>query len=628
VNLLAPSVAVPAAKILLVRSGRSESSGWAFVVEGPGVYARRLATANEIEEALDGESFQLVINDARDHPKEPFLFVEKFRERQAVSPLLLLCPMLEVDGVIRAIRHGVNDILSPPFDFTALHSRAAELMGGRLAGAAPKLPLARWFEIAGRLDDPEAAAESALPAPRRRKPPHSDGSALAAERNRLAAALQTERMARVVAEQERDRARAEAAASCVPVAPAPGRGSDLLNSEGNSAQSGAAAAELARREQALAAGREEHRVAALRLQHDRARLDAEQSAWALRIRGQVVAERAGPLGGADESAGREFAPSASARGAIKAEAEPPGHTDQSVSGYLSGLAQRAADFAALAGEVARTHAQLGEDRMAQAAAAADRMQQLEERAAALAQRESAAAERINAAEALLEAARRRGAQEQQEIQAGRVELEQLRLAHARDESELAERQKALTAQAETLAEREARWEENRALAEHADSLRRQQARDLAALDAQIQERSAELQRRQAEMEVAEAQIATTRAAVAEMQASAERARSEAEAELARLSREADALARTQQEQLTAAGELDRRTAGIAVAATALESDRATTAKWVDELRDQAAALRSEQAALAAESADLAERRRAFEEQRKQLCEHAARLLAD
>jgi hypothetical protein len=654
------------AKILLVKSEQQESHGWAFVLTGQGVYTRSLGSCGEIDAVMDDETFHLVVNDARGHAENPFLFVERFRRHQPTSPLLLLCPRQEFDGVVKAIRCGVSDILSPPFDFQALHERALELIRGGLHGSATNVSAGRWFEIARFLNEPAAvAAEAPVTTSRWRKRPPTVDAALAtlrADHHRIVAELQVERQARAAAERACERALADLERVRTE-GPALRGGSDSAapGDEARRAEFDAALAGMARREQALAAGAKAQQIAARQLSDERAHFEAERAAESAkladareqRVREQeafelMIIEKETSLERREEDLARRKAAFDAGRMRVEGGGHPPaadgagsaagvagGRPASEMTFSLSGLAARAAEFAAMTKAVAELQVQLEAERASHAAAVETATNALRNREAAVTELETTAADRITAAEAYLEANRLTLQEEQRALAAARVELDSALRDLARRETKLTEREDAHATNAARLAEAEARLEEMRAAGAKAGAARKQQEEDLSRRAAQIEQRSAELQQKQAEVDATAAETLAARKEAAALQESLARGQAELDAGFARLSTEAGALVRARRDQKLASAGFEQRSAELAEQARVLENERAAAAKEAQAMQEAAAAvmadratLEGERAALEALTTALAERERAFEVRRRQLRENVSSLFAD
>ena len=225
-------------KILLVKSGSRDVRAKAFVVSPRGLYVRPLESTADVEEALGSEVFHLVVNDARAHPEQPFLFVDRLRQHQS-APALLLCPQLELERIVEAIRHGVSDIFHPPVDFTALHSRSVELIKAQFNGHTPEINSARWLQIA------EFLVEELSGDGKRSRGAAGDASlaAVRAERDRLSVDVRMKADALAAAERARDEAHAARVTA----------ESTLADLEAKLAAAEAKAQELAQRQKDLAA---------------------------------------------------------------------------------------------------------------------------------------------------------------------------------------------------------------------------------------------------------------------------------------------------------------------------------------------------------------------------------------
>lgn len=267
------SAADLSAKILLVRSDLERPQGHAFVLAGERMYVRSLDSEEEIARAVRCERFHLVLNDARSHPDNPFIFVEQFRA-QHNAPLLLLCSSLEFEAVIRAIRLSVNDVLTPPFDFKVLQDQANHFIAQQVGAHAPVLTTALWYEIARFFMDDQAATPSAA-APARRD---GDANKLRGERDRLFAELKIERESHVATDHACTTLKAELELLRNRVAEFEAQSTKAGKRSTREAELEELAASLARREESLAAEEEAHKVAAARLTQEHTRFEAERAA--------------------------------------------------------------------------------------------------------------------------------------------------------------------------------------------------------------------------------------------------------------------------------------------------------------------------------------------------------------
>jgi FixJ family two-component response regulator/chromosome segregation ATPase len=618
------STASQLARILFIKSGPRESRGCAFVLSSEGVYTRRLQSQEEIEEVLEEGRFELVLNDARAHPEDPFLFVQRLRQHQLLSPIVLLCPTLELDGVVRAIRHGVNDILSPPFDFTALHERALELIRMQASGSTPNVTVARWFEIAQFLAETEAPAlaeTAAPPSARRRKPepaPEPVPDLSRAKRDRLAAELAVERAARAAAAAARDEAMAEIESLRHRVAERNGSAPvDLAGTE-------RMLAELTRREESLSAGEAACQAAAEQLTQERQDFERRMrnEREDLEQRQAALAQREAELDAARQNAERapghdDGSASASAPSAPGGEIEPS----------FSGMGRRAAELAAMVAEMVQMRQQLIEQRKAQEAAASLAAEALRDRERALAQREAAATAEHREAHARLEADRAHFAGAQRALAEEQGVLEALTRDLENRESQLAERDKFVTEATANLAEAETRLAAKQQADAAEDAARDEKDAGLARREAEAQQRAADLDRRQASLDAAGQELTTAKENVTHMQRAAATMRGELDALAATLNADAERLTQTAREQARLAAELEERRTTLSAEAAELAQARSRLDQQTEELRQQQLAIAGERAALdhrctaiENDATALAERTQAFEDRRRQFRE--------
>ncbi len=299
-NTIAVSRPDFAAKILLVHSRPQRLRARAFVVTNHNLYVRDFETADEVNHALDHETFQLIVSDSCEHPDDPFLVAERLARHPDAPPLVLLCPSLALDRIVKAIRCGVNDVFHPPVDFKALQTRAGELIRTQLGDRTTELTTARWSEIAQFLVDPGVAAAPAATPPRQGGAKSSAAPAAdAARADRERHAGDSARLQEKLAEAERrltELARREEALAA-DRAKLQTESEALADAEAQITQTRAELKHFlrdkeafAQREQELAAAQQAQREAATKLAADSTRLEAERAALGQRRQDAAAAQ--------------------------------------------------------------------------------------------------------------------------------------------------------------------------------------------------------------------------------------------------------------------------------------------------------------------------------------------------
>lgn len=424
--------------------------------------------------------------------------------------------------------------------------------------------------------------------------------------------------------------------------------------------------DVIRREQILAVQLKAHRHCAAQLADERARFEAERAASTAhaadealaRAREELTLERqafarwtkseSAELDRRKEVLARREAEIENARTQVEAErqrsvnlpaaqgsssglAEPGADTYR----LLADMAKRAVDFAAMVEAVTHTQRKLDEARSGHEAMVARHLEEMGEREAGLAERETAAAGRIHAAEVQLDAQRQLVVQAQQELAAREAKLAASQRVVEAAEARLANQERAQRENVDKFAQEAARLETSRKTLGAEEDRLRQRNIELDRLEQAAQGRSAGLIRRQAEITAAEQEILAARQEAVGMLEAAARARDELDAAAAQLATRTEALTRAEEEQLIARTACDQRNAALAEQAAMLEDKSRQVAHEAAEVQQHAVALandrtalEAQRTALAAEETAFVQRMLAFDERQRKFRESVASFMAE
>lgn len=141
-------------KILYIKNRSEGKFARSWVVEELGTHGRILGDAALIEKVLNAESFDLIVLDQRESALDLIASIEAIHQFQPAAKQVVVSDNVGLTEVRQAMRFGVHDIFTPPFQLYPIVERVdalvAQLTNTRATPADAMY--FRWSELAATLN--------------------------------------------------------------------------------------------------------------------------------------------------------------------------------------------------------------------------------------------------------------------------------------------------------------------------------------------------------------------------------------------------------------------------------------------------------------------------------------------
>ncbi|MBE2215867.1 MAG: hypothetical protein IAE82_18485 [Opitutaceae bacterium] len=141
-------------KILYIKNRSEGKFARSWVVEELGTHGRILGDAALVEKVLNAETFDVVVLDQRDGAPDLIASIEATHQLQPAAKLVVVGENVGLTEVRQAMRFGVHDIFTPPFQLFPIVERVDALVA-QLTNSRPTPAEAmyfRWSELAATLN--------------------------------------------------------------------------------------------------------------------------------------------------------------------------------------------------------------------------------------------------------------------------------------------------------------------------------------------------------------------------------------------------------------------------------------------------------------------------------------------
>lgn len=141
-------------KVLYIKNRPEGKFARSWVVEELGTHGRIIGDAALLEKVIAAESFEIIVLDQRGGTAELIPSIEAIHQVQPHGKLVVVGENVALADVRQAMRFGVNDIFTPPFQLFPIVERVDALVA-QLSGMRPTATEAmyfRWSELAATLN--------------------------------------------------------------------------------------------------------------------------------------------------------------------------------------------------------------------------------------------------------------------------------------------------------------------------------------------------------------------------------------------------------------------------------------------------------------------------------------------
>jgi DNA repair exonuclease SbcCD ATPase subunit len=141
-------------KVLYIKNRSEGKFARSWVVEELGTHGRIIGDAALLEKVLAAESFDIIVLDQRGGTAELIPSIEAAHQVQPAAKLVVVGENVALTDVRLAMRFGVNDIFTPPFQLFPIVERVDALVA-QVAGTratATEAMYFRWSELAATLN--------------------------------------------------------------------------------------------------------------------------------------------------------------------------------------------------------------------------------------------------------------------------------------------------------------------------------------------------------------------------------------------------------------------------------------------------------------------------------------------